>query len=287
MYRCQRHTSLAVLLENRDDLAIHFEGRFPVNLSFFDELERWRRIPHPWLFSFIGESVYYYPKAADPMALAHFNWTFGYDGALYDERVSLFLNGKLEEFLRPPRPRIPRQGAQVMMLISNCRDKNNRLDYARELMKHIEVDSFGRCLKNRNISDVLPQADQLDPFTQKVQLMARYHFVISFENANLHDYITEKLWEPLKNGIVPIYYGAPNVDDYLPGPNSIIRAEKFPPEKLAAYLQTLIKDQGLYKAFFDWKKKPSKQFIEHRAHNNEFFPVQCGICQRMWDFYSH
>lgn len=40
---------------------------------------------------------------------------------------------------------------------------------------------------------------------------ARYKFVISYENSVCNDYITEKIWRPLTLGVVPIYFGAPNI----------------------------------------------------------------------------
>lgn len=43
------------------------------------------------------------------------------------------------------------------------------------------------------------------------KFIARYKFVIAYENSVCEDYITEKLWRPLIVGVVPIYYGAPNV----------------------------------------------------------------------------
>jgi hypothetical protein len=44
-----------------------------------------------------------------------------------------------------------------------------------------------------------------------LQLMAKYKFTLAFENALGEDYITEKLWRPLKLGSVPIYLGSPSV----------------------------------------------------------------------------
>lgn len=43
------------------------------------------------------------------------------------------------------------------------------------------------------------------------KFIARYKFVIAYENGVCNDYITEKLWRPLTLGVVPIYFGAPNV----------------------------------------------------------------------------
>ncbi|CAF4835450.1 unnamed protein product, partial [Rotaria sp. Silwood2] len=31
-----------------------------------------------------------------------------------------------------------------------------------------------------------------------------------------YDYVTEKLWQPLAAGSVPLYLGAPNIDEWLP-----------------------------------------------------------------------
>lgn len=49
------------------------------------------------------------------------------------------------------------------------------------------------------------QTDELYKF------IARYKFVIAYENSACDDYITEKLWRPLMLGVVPIYFGAPNI----------------------------------------------------------------------------
>lgn len=40
--------------------------------------------------------------------------------------------------------------ALILFLQSDCMTMTGREDYVRELMQHIEVDSFGLCLKNRN-----------------------------------------------------------------------------------------------------------------------------------------
>ena len=44
-------------------------------------------------------------------------------------------------------------------------------------------------------------------------LARQYLFTIAIENSLEYDYVTEKLWQPLAAGSVPIYLGAPNVDE--------------------------------------------------------------------------
>lgn len=40
---------------------------------------------------------------------------------------------------------------------------------------------------------------------------ARYKFTMAMENYACNDYVTEKLWRPLRLGSIPIVFGAPNV----------------------------------------------------------------------------
>lgn len=55
-----------------------------------------------------------------------------------------------------------------------------------------------------------------------IELISQYKFMIAFENANLTDFVTEKLALAFKAGTIPVYMGAPNVEEWLPGESSII-----------------------------------------------------------------
>lgn len=54
--------------------------------------------------------------------------------------------------------------------------------------------------------------------------MRRAKFTMAFENSASKDYVTEKFFQPILDGSVPVTYGAPNIADYAPGPHSIINA---------------------------------------------------------------
>lgn len=43
------------------------------------------------------------------------------------------------------------------------------------------------------------------------KLAAKYKFTLAMENAICDDYVTEKLWRPLRLGSVPIVFGSPKV----------------------------------------------------------------------------
>jgi hypothetical protein len=55
------------------------------------------------------------------------------------------------------------------------------------------------------------------PIKAKKDVLSRYRFAICFENAReIEDYITEKLFDCLLAGTIPVYWGAPNIADRVP-----------------------------------------------------------------------
>lgn len=51
----------------------------------------------------------------------------------------------------------------------------------------------------------------------KMETMRKYKFCLAYENCrHAVGYITEKMIDCISAGVVPIYYGAPNVADYIP-----------------------------------------------------------------------
>lgn len=61
----------------------------------------------------------------------------------------------------------------------------------------------------------------------KAEVYHKYRFAIAFENIkNVKGYVTEKILDCICSGIVPIYYGADNIRDYVPE-ECFIPYEKF------------------------------------------------------------
>lgn len=54
------------------------------------------------------------------------------------------------------------------------------------------------------------------PVDDKYATLARYKYSLCFENEMSPGYITEKLFDCLVCGTVPVYLGAPNITDYVP-----------------------------------------------------------------------
>ena len=64
------------------------------------------------------------------------------------------------------------------------------------------------------------------PVDDKHEAMSRYRFAICYENMILDGWITEKLFDCLYAGVVPIYLGAPDIGEAV-DPNCYIDARRF------------------------------------------------------------
>jgi hypothetical protein len=52
--------------------------------------------------------------------------------------------------------------------------------------------------------------------TSKFEVLQNYEFCLCFENMAMNGYITEKLFDCLYAGTIPLYMGAPDILDYIP-----------------------------------------------------------------------
>ena len=57
--------------------------------------------------------------------------------------------------------------------------------------------------------------------------LCRYKYCIAIENSIAQDYVTEKVYDALAAGCVPIYLGAPNIADFVPSRDAIVDYNDF------------------------------------------------------------
>jgi Glycosyltransferase family 10 (fucosyltransferase) C-term/Fucosyltransferase, N-terminal len=151
-------------------------------------------------------------------------------------------------------------------------DSSGRYAYLRALMQHLKVDSYGRMLPTRGL-------DGLDLGRRtKLDTIARYKFCLCFENAIEPDYVTEKFYQALRVGCVPVYRGAPNIRDFAPDDGSYINADDFAgPAELAAYLNELDRDGAAYRRYHEWRERASSaRFLDFIAATER--PAFCRLC---------
>uniref|UniRef100_A0A8D0GZ93 GDP-fucose protein O-fucosyltransferase n=1 Tax=Sphenodon punctatus TaxID=8508 RepID=A0A8D0GZ93_SPHPU len=207
------------------------------------------------------------------------------------------------EVLKSPRYMIPLQQknslrkrlAPLVYVQSDCDPPSDRDSYVHELMNHIAVDSYGECLHNRDLPEQLKNPTSMDD-ENFYRILAQYKFILAFENAVCEDYITEKLWRPLKLGVVPVYYGSPSIADWLPSNKSAILVTSFShPKELARYIKALDTNDTEYEAYVEWKLKGDisnrqllgaikerKCGVQDITQDNYIDAFECMVCNNVW-----
>jgi alpha-1,3-fucosyltransferase 10 len=176
----------------------------------------------------------------------------------------------VEQMLAAPSAK--KEAAPAVLFLSSAHDRSGRNRYLHELMRRMRVDSYGRLARNRQI-----EGPDLGEAT-KLAVIARYKFCLGFENSIAPDYVTEKFFEPLLAGSVPVYRGAPNVAEFAPGPKSYIDAGDFSgPADLAAYLNHLAVDDKAYGEYQQWKQAGFSPAFKALVRSRQQDPL-CQLC---------
>lgn len=144
--------------------------------------------------------------------------------------------------------------------------QSNRLEAIKVFEKLKKLDLYGhswnklRCLpliwrfKLRNsIKNLKPK-----PCDDKIKTMSDYKFAICFENVAYPGHITEKIIDCFIAGVIPIYLGAPDIENFIPK-DAFIDMRKFKTfEDLNEYLSGISEEKTLEII------KAGKRFLESK-----------------------
>ena len=216
------------------------------------ELPRIRKLAGQRWVAWSMESEINYPVLASHRAMRHFEVTMTY--RLDSTVPTLYFGESGYRSMYRPAPDHP-EPALASLFVSSSVGKQ-RADYLRELVTHMRVDSYGRFLNNRTLADDRGLAS-------KLAAIGRHRFNLAFENTRVKDYVTEKFFDALTAGTVPIYWGAPNIADFAPSPHSYVDASQFPePRDLAAFVTTVAESERDYAAYHSWRDAPPTAAVE-------------------------
>ncbi|KAL1255075.1 hypothetical protein QQF64_013136 [Cirrhinus molitorella] len=160
---------------------------------------------------------------------------------------------------------IPTKDKLVCWIVSNYNPNFRRSQYYNELAKHVKVSAYGRQFNNR-VSDA-----------EYSNVVSSCKFYLSFENSVHKDYMTEKLFNPLAYGTVPVVLGPPreNYEQFIPS-NAFIHVDDFKTAKeMAEYLQHLDQNEDLYMQYFSWRKQFVSALLSYGLEN------ACRICDHI------
>jgi hypothetical protein len=124
-------------------------------------------------------------------------------------------------------------------------------------MSYINIDSYGKCLNNIK-SRKVEQRQQ-----PNMELYSQYKFVISMENSNCEDYVSEKLIEGLASTSIPIVASRNNKPDYtrFAPKHSYINIYDYKSAKeLANYLNYLSKNETAYNEYLWFRRLPANKY---------------------------
>ncbi len=165
----------------------------------------------------------------------------------------------------------------VLFVARNCQSTSHREDLLRALQAHVRVDSVSDCLHNKDWPSDIPRTD-------KRGLLRRYVALLAAENSVEDDYVTEKVYAGLIAGAVPIYYGAQNIDQFVPS-NSIIKVP-YPFNnatilEVAGKIQDLLNNESNYNRLTSFKRLNNYDNNFLKTFNFTRIDVKCRLCHKI------
>ena len=137
---------------------------------------------------------------------------------------------------------------------------SKRMDVIEKLASEEGFDLFGMGWDKCKTPSVL-KANK-GPVKSKAETYANYRFAFAIENTgNEKGAVTEKMFDAMAAGCVPVYLGAPNVTDYVPA-NCFVDMRDFDSvEKLWEFLGAM--DEGAYEKY----QKNIEKYLSSEAYD--------------------
>jgi len=110
---------------------------------------------------------------------------------------------------------------------------------------------------------------------------------LTFENSIDESYVTEKYFDSLHTGVVPIYFGAPNIHLFDPGygtnlSSALINVAAFP--KVADLANEILRvgtDEKEYNKFLEWKRYPPTEQFKYVTSCKASAAESCRLCSEV------
>ena len=197
-----------------------------------------------------------------PMPYYHWPWTMYMDETPSGDDIWS------KNFIQTPHIPFSKVKKAAVFIARNCGSQSNREDLVKSLIKLMPVDSVSSCLHNFDLHDT----------SKKGPMMQKYVMYFAFENQRIDDYITEKLWDTFRAGVLPVYFGAPNILEHVPE-HSIVHVDDFTSrEELAKHLKNILSNETLYNSYHAWRYKPLPDWFV-RKYNFTHVHSACRVCR--------
>lgn len=184
------------------------------------------------------------------------------------------------KYLEMPRDPRFREEVPVVFIQRNCKTTSKREGFVRELAKHVPVHAVDNCLHNHDIDGLKPRDGAHPNRDTKLNVLRNYMFTVALENADTCGYVTEKMYDAIAAGSVPIVAGLPCNEHFLPHEDSVIRIRDFgkDPVRVAAHIKRLTEDHSEYMRYHNWRYNSGfdKQWVDTVLFN-DFTSIMCRL----------
>jgi len=222
---------------------------------------RVRKYPGQIWVAWSQESRVNYPALADAAFMARFDIRMTYESAA--EVWVPYLPTVAEwRWIAEAPVAVQGEAAPVAAFVSGGTDNSGRTELLAELGRWVKVDFYGKLFNNRQLTeDRGPES--------KLEAVARYPFCIAFENSISADYVTEKVFDALRAGSIPVYFGAANVDEFVPEGSYIDAGAFGGGRELGAYLRYLSAHPAEMARYHAWRGRPLPEALLARSASVE------------------
>jgi len=120
--------------------------------------------------------------------------------------------------------------------------------------------------------------------SDKRELIRKYKFHLAVENCDEKDWVTEKLYQTIMAGVVPVYVGSPNVFEFVPRSMMIVAADYKSPKELTDYLTYLGSNETAYEEYRSWRSHARSHPVSKHldwTFNHSTANAYCLVCQKL------
>ena len=140
----------------------------------------------------------------------------------------------------------PSERMGVAMFFSHCKEGEWRTEWIKKLIPHIHIDMHGTCFHNVEEGSDRFSNDFTFSFIKKA---SKYRAIITLENNIQKAYVSEKIFAVYASGAVPVYWGPPDVHQWLPGNHTYVDLSKYKysQKSAAEYIKRILEDDEVFK----------------------------------------
>lgn len=270
-------------IDNLEPFEALFMFEVPVKQPYSHiSLDRLEQLPKERLVLFLWEPPSVAPENYDSRYHSYFSKIYTWHDGLVDDETYLKL---FYPVLKPMiKERIPFASKKLATLIACNKHSTIPGELYSERVRLIQFYEHNHPEDFDLYGKWWPESYRVygGAVSSKVDVLKHYKFAFAYENIKgIPGYVTEKIFDCFQAGCVPVYFGAPNVADYVPKQCFISREDFASDEELYQYLVQM--DQTEYNRYLSniesyLQSDQAKQFsAEHFVQTISEMMLQNGL----------